>query len=292
MIDKVAKDSTKYEHAVAHKYVLKQTPILIESAFGRLRIAAEKAAIEKTTSTGKSSSTIVDEPFVFQASYNYIQKEDKGLYKHFKEQYRDLQDPQSEGKIFARHAPLDLIHAFRKKLKQELFVIPKAGKHRDTTVLKTPIPPFEPVTFPRRLFEHPVGWEGYEWGVRPDIVFVLRIDNQLYPVCLQTKLLDDISPGKVEEARLTVHETKLKVHLPNLTSDCLGGKYLSLIYIHPMIIKTPRESWDGETLWDTESEAGTDRNQDFKDGDLMQLLMILDGSNMRSFLPPGVVDLL
>ncbi|KAF9271164.1 hypothetical protein BGZ74_006415, partial [Mortierella antarctica] len=196
--------------------------------------------------------------------------EDEGFYNHFTEQYRDLQDPQSEGKIFERHAPLDLIYAFHKKqLKQELFSIPKAAVH--TKEPKTPIPQFEPVTFPRHLFKHPatiVGWEGYEWGARykdtltmgdfleahynhgsrrgdstvppfyypessqsgPDIVFVLRIDDQLYPVFVQTKCLAGIYPGGVEKARLTVHETRLKAHLPNLTTYCPGGKYLSLIY--------------------------------------------------------------
>ncbi|KAF9115632.1 hypothetical protein BGX30_006215 [Mortierella sp. GBA39] len=152
MLDKVTRDPTKYADAVELKHVLKQTvahraslglpwslrgeePILVESAFGRLRIAADKAA------AGKAISTIIDEPFVFQAAYNFIKNEDEGFYKHFKEQYRDLLDPQSEGKIFERHAPLDLIYAFHKKqLKQELFSIPKAAVHRPTTKLKTPIP--------------------------------------------------------------------------------------------------------------------------------------------------------
>ncbi|KAF9970028.1 hypothetical protein BGZ75_002485, partial [Mortierella antarctica] len=214
-----------------------EEPILVESAFGRLRIAADKAAAWKTI------DTIIDEPFVFQAAYNFIKNEDVGFYKHFTEQYRDLQDPQSEGKIFERHAPLDLIHAFhKKKLKQELFSIPKAAVH--TREPKTPVPQFEPVTFPRNLFNHPamiVGWEDYEWGVLcketltmadfleahynhgsrrgdstvppfyypkssqsgPDIVFVLRIDDQLYPVFVQNKLLKGIHPRDVEEARLT-----------------------------------------------------------------------------------------
>src|SRR5690606_25387092 len=152
------------------------------------------------------------------------------FYKLFVEKYRDMQDPSSEGKIFERQAPLDLIYAFHgKQLKQELFTIPKVAMHLPTTTLKTPIPKFEPVTFPRHLFEHSatiVGWEGYEWGIRysetlsmsdfmeahykngskrgdcavppfyypksfpsgPDIVFVLRIDGQLYPVFVQTKL--------------------------------------------------------------------------------------------------------
>ncbi|KAG0287951.1 hypothetical protein BGZ97_006945, partial [Linnemannia gamsii] len=303
-------------------------PILVESAFGRLRVAADKAAAWKTI------STIIDEPFVFQAAYNFIQNADEGFYKHFKEQYRDLQDPQSEEKLFERHAPLDLIFAFHKKqLKQELFSIPKAAVH--TKEPKTPIPQFEPVTFPRHLFKYPVtivGWEGYEWGARyketltmgdfleahynhgsrrgdsivppfyypksskssPDIVFVLRIDHQLYPVFVQTKLLADIHPGDVEEARLTVHETRLKAHVPNLTTYCPGGKYLSLIYVHPTITKTPREGWDGDDLWDSEPEIGTDHNQVFKNGDmpLVQLLMIIDGSNMRDFVPEGVVALL
>jgi hypothetical protein len=347
MLDKVSKDPAKYADAVELKHVLKQTvihraslglpwslrgeePILVESAFGRLRIAADKSA------AGKTISTIIDEPFVFQAAYNFIKNEDEGFYKHFREQYRDLQDPQSEGKIFERHAPLDLIYAFHKKqLKQELFSIPKAAVHRSTTKLKIPIPQFEPVTFPRRFFEHPatiVGWEGYEWGARyketltmsdfldahykhgsrrgdstvppfyypesspsgPDIVFVLQIDDQLYPVFVQNKLLNDIFPGDVEEARLTVHETRLKAYLPNLATYCPGGKYLSLIYAYPTIAKTPREGWNSGDLWDSESEIGTDHNQVFKDGDmpLMQLLMIIDGSNMREFVPGGVVDLL
>ncbi|KAG0203031.1 hypothetical protein BGX28_004557, partial [Mortierella sp. GBA30] len=128
----------------------------------------------------------------------------------------------------------------------------------------------------------------------PDIVFVLRIDGQLYPVFVQNKLLNDIFPRDVEEARLTVHETRLKAYLPNLATYCPGGKYLSLIYAHPAIVKTPREGWDSGDPWDPESEIGTNHNQVFKDGDmpLMQLLMILDGSNMRKFLPGGVVDLL
>lgn len=137
MLDKIAKDPTKYADAIELKHVLKHTvvlrasiglswnlrgeePILVESAFGRLRIAADRAA------AGKATDTTIDEPFVFQATYNFIKNEDKGFYKHFREQYRDLQDPQSEGKIFERHAPLELIYAFHKKqLKQELFSIPR-----------------------------------------------------------------------------------------------------------------------------------------------------------------------
>ncbi|KAF9183685.1 hypothetical protein BGZ51_003863 [Haplosporangium sp. Z 767] len=347
MINKVAKDPVRYENAVELKHALKQTivcwvslglpwslrgeePILVESSFARLHIATDMATFEKTV------TTIIDEPFVFQAAYNFIKKEDERFYKHFMEQYQDLQDLSFEDDIFELHAPLDPVYAFHKKqLKQELFSIPKAAKHWSAMLLKTPIPIFEPVTFPRHLFEHPamiVGWEGYKWGTRyketltmsdfmeahykhgsrrgdctvppfyypewsesgPDIVFVLRIDNQLYPVFVQTKFLDGISPGKVEEARLTVHEIKLKAHLPNLAMYCPGGKYLSLIYVHSTIAKTPREGWAGDDLWDTESETGADRNQVFKDGDipLMQLLMVIDGSNRRNFVPGGVVDLL
>ncbi|KAG0086497.1 hypothetical protein BGZ92_008082 [Podila epicladia] len=299
-------------------------------AFGRLRIAAQKAA------AGKTINTISDEPFVFQAAYNFIENEDEGFYKHFREQYRDLQDPQSEGKIFERHIPLDLIYAFHnKQLKQELFSIPKAAAHWPMTKLKPPIPQFEPVTFPMRFFEHSatiVGWEGYEWGARcmealtmsdfleahykhdsrrgdstvppfyypemsptgPDIVSVLRIDDQLYPVFVQNKLLKDIFPGDVEEARLTVHETRLKAYLPNFAAYCPSGKYLSLVYTHPAIEKMPREGWVSSDLWDSESEIGTDHNQVFQDGDmpLMQLLMIIDESNMQDFVPGGVADLL
>ncbi|KAK3836309.1 MAG: hypothetical protein J3R72DRAFT_493789 [Linnemannia gamsii] len=337
MLDKVAKDPNKYANAIEPKHILKKTvlhraslglpwslegegPILVESAFGRLRIAADKAA------AGKTTSTIIDEPF----------NEDKRFYKHFREQYRDLQDPQSEGKIFERHAPLDLIFAFHKKqLKQGLFSIPKAAIRHSTTIFKTPIPQLEPVTFPRHLFEHKatiVRWEGYEWGARyketltmsdfleahyrhgsrrgdstappfyypesslsgPDIVFVLRINDQLYSVFVQNKLLNKIHPRSIEKARLTVHEARLKAYLPNLAMYCPGGKYLSLIYSHTAITKKPREGWNSVDLWDSDSEIGTDHDQVFKDGNmpLMQLLMIIDGSNMRNFVPGGLVDLL
>ncbi|KAG0009092.1 hypothetical protein BGZ81_003644, partial [Podila clonocystis] len=307
MLEKVAKDPTKFKDAVDIRHVLRQTvvfraslglpwslqgeePILVESAFARLRISADHAATEKTV------KTIIDEPFVFQAAYNFIQEEDEGFYNYFREQYRDLQDPPSEGKIFERHAPLDLIYAFHKKqLKQELFPIPKPAVHQKPP--KIPIPTFEPVTFPRHFFEYPaaiVGWEGYEWGARykdaltmrdfleahyrndsrkdgcvvppffypelspsgPDIVFVLRTNNELYPVFVQTKLLQGIYPGGVENARLTVHESRIKDHLPNLATYCPGGKYLSLIYVHPTINKTLRKGWDRDDLWDTDSESG------------------------------------
>ncbi|KAG0208429.1 hypothetical protein BGX31_002333, partial [Mortierella sp. GBA43] len=332
MLEKVAKDPAKFEDAVDLRYVLMQTvlckaalgvpwslpgeePILVESAFGRIREAADKAAATETT---------IDEPFVFRAAYNFIRNEEKGFYEMFKKQYRNSQDEQFAGKIFERHAPLDLIHVFHNKpLKQELFSIPKA------------IPQFEPVTFPKRLFGHTatiVGWEGYEWGIQsqetltmdnfleahcknnsrrgkltipafyypgtspsgPDIVFVLRIDGQLYPVFVQNKLLVEIHPSDVEDARLTVYETKIKKHVPNLANYCPGGKYLSLIYSYCEIKKTPREGWDGVHLWDSESEIGTDHSQDVKKGNmpLMQLLMIIDGGNMRDFVPEGAADLL
>ncbi|KAG0196224.1 hypothetical protein BGX28_010413, partial [Mortierella sp. GBA30] len=128
----------------------------------------------------------------------------------------------------------------------------------------------------------------------PNIVFVLRIDDNIYPVLVQTKLLDDIYPGTVQKARLIVHESKLKGHLPNMVAYCPGGKHLSLTYVHPTIEKTVREGWDGDDLWDAGSETGTDRNEVFMDSDspLMQHLMIIDGSNMRRFVPGSVVDLL
>ncbi|KAF9910163.1 hypothetical protein BX616_010929 [Lobosporangium transversale] len=339
-IDKVAKDPIRFGDAVELKHVLKQTivyraslglpwslqgekPILVESAFGCLRNVAT------STVFGKSFYTVIDEPFIFQAAYNFIKHEDYDFY------YQDLQGRQPEERIFELHAPLDLVYAFHnKQLKQELFSIPKAAKHQPTPKLKSPIPEFEPVAFLRHLFKHKatiVGWEDYDWRVRymealtmgdfleahykhssmwggsavppfyypesslsgPDIVFVLRIDDQLYPVFVQTKLSQDISPGKVEEARLTIHESKLKHHLPNLASYCPGGKYFGLIYVHPMVVKTPRESWD-DSLWRTEPDCGADGNQVLKDDDIpsMQLLMIIDRSNMQSLLPGGVVDFL
>ncbi|KAF8944066.1 hypothetical protein BGZ47_004697 [Haplosporangium gracile] len=211
MLDKVAKDSSKYADTVELKHVLKQTGDCLGAYEERNRswsrtfsgvsaFAADKAA------AGKTIDTIIDEPFVFQAAYNFIKNEDEGFYNHFTEKYRDLKDLQSEGKIFEWHAPLDLIYAFHKKqLKQELFLIPKAAVHREEH--KTPIPQFEP-----------------------------------------TKCLAGIYPGGVEKARLTVHETRLEAHLPNLTAYCPGGKYLSLIYVYPTIAETPREGWDDGNL--------------------------------------------
>ncbi|KAF9536722.1 hypothetical protein EC957_009873 [Mortierella hygrophila] len=98
MLDKVAKDPAKSKDTVDIRHVLRQTvvfraslglpwslqgeePILVESAFVRLRISADQAATEKTV------KTIIDEPFVFQAAYNLIQKEDERFYNYFREQY-------------------------------------------------------------------------------------------------------------------------------------------------------------------------------------------------------------
>ncbi|KAF9135667.1 hypothetical protein BGX30_011485 [Mortierella sp. GBA39] len=346
MLNKVARDPTKYADAVELKHVLKQIvvyraslglpwsmrgeePILVESALGHLCITDGKAA------AGKTISTVIDEPFVFQAAYNFIRKEDNEFYKQFIEQYEDLEDPRSDWEIFEHHAPYDLIHAFHKKqLKQELFSIPNAAKHRPMKKLKTLIPQVEPVSFPRRFFEHPatiVGWDDYKlefvnmetftmgdffeahykYGSRrgdsmvspfyypesspsgPDIVFVLRIDDQLYPVFVHNKPLRDIFPRDVEKARLTVYETRLKAFLPNLATYCPSGKYLSLIYDHPAIVKTLREGWNSGDVWDSESEIGTDHNQVVEDGDMsLMQLMIIDESNMRDFVPGGVADLL
>ncbi|KAF9544382.1 hypothetical protein EC957_012183 [Mortierella hygrophila] len=321
MLYKVAKDPTKYADAVELKHVLKQIvvyraslelpwsmrgeePILVESALGRLCITGGKAA------AGKTISTVIDEPFVFQAACDFIRKEDDEFYKHLTEQYEDLEDPRSDWEIFEHHAPYDLIYAYHKKqFKQELFSIPSAAQHRPMKRLKTLIPQFEPVSFPRRFFEHPAtisGWHDYKLGYvnmetftmgdffeahykhgsrrgdsivspfyypesslsGPDIVVVLRIDGQLYPVFVHNKPLHDIFPGDVEKARPAAYETRLRAYLPNLATYCLDRKYLSLTYDHPAIVKTPREGWNSGDVWDLDSKIETDLNQVFKDGDM------------------------
>ncbi|KAG0370132.1 hypothetical protein BGX24_002120 [Mortierella sp. AD032] len=344
MLNKVAKRPAEFKDAVQLRHVLRQIVIcqaslglswslpgeeriLIESAIARLRKTSDGAAGGKTT-----VSTVVDEPFVIQAAYNFIQEEDEEFYSQFRYQYGDSE-------IFELHAPLDLIYAFHKKqLKQGLFSVPKPAEHQSTTALGTLIPAFEPVSFPRHLFAHGhlaiiVGWEEYLCGSEykgmltmndfmeahynngsrkdghqvppfyysepsnpgPDIIFVLQIDHQLYPVFVQTKLFGDTSevasPKDVEEARLIVHETNIKTHLPNLAMYCPGGKYLSLLYyVHSTIDKT--------SLREAETEATrrdhNNRAWDSTDGDntrLTQLLMIIDSSNIRDFVPEGVVDL-
>ncbi|KAI8344986.1 hypothetical protein B0O80DRAFT_492022 [Mortierella sp. GBAus27b] len=77
MLEKVAKDPAKFEDAVDLS-LPGEEPILVESAFGRIREAADKAAATETT---------IDEPFVFRAAYNFIRNEEKGFYEMFKKQY-------------------------------------------------------------------------------------------------------------------------------------------------------------------------------------------------------------
>ncbi|KAG0270625.1 hypothetical protein DFQ27_002616 [Actinomortierella ambigua] len=103
----------------------REEPIWVENAFAHLRISVDHAATKNTV------ETIIGEPFVFQAVYSFIEKEDKKTKDStlsFREQRRDLQDPSSEGEIFERHALLDLTHVFRNtKLKRELFSTPKSA---------------------------------------------------------------------------------------------------------------------------------------------------------------------
>ncbi|KAG0267443.1 hypothetical protein BGZ95_002850, partial [Linnemannia exigua] len=294
--------------------------ILIESAFARLRKISDGAAAGKTT-----VSTVVDEPFVFQAICNFIQEEDEEFYRQFMNQYGD-----PTGENFELHAPLDLIYAFHKKqLKQEMFSFLKS--------VGTPIAAFGAVSFPTHLFAHGhlatiVGWKEYKWrgteykgmltmndfmeahyknGSRKDnqlvppfyypepshsgldIVFVLQINDQLYPVFVRTtKFFGDnnvMSPENAEDARLTVHETHIKTrYLPNLAMYCPGGKYLSLLYyIHSTIDKKSIETETGAAdrrdnhVWDY-TDDGDDNMR------LTQLLMIIDESNIRDFVPGGV----
>lgn len=79
-----------------------------------------------------------------------------------------------------------------------------------------------------------------------------------------------------------------------MASYCPDGKYLILIYSYSEIIKGPRDGWSSDDLWDSECEIGAYQDQVCEAGDmpLMQLLMIVDGGNMREFLSKEVVDLL
>ncbi|KAF9898064.1 hypothetical protein BX616_004540, partial [Lobosporangium transversale] len=52
--------------------------------------------------------------------------------------------------------------------------------------------------------------------------------------------------------------TKAKDHLPNLASYCPGEKYLSLIYVHPIVVEKDRDDRNSDKIWDKESDSELD----------------------------------
>ena len=80
----------------------------------------------------------------------------------------------------------------------------------------------------------------------PDIVFVLRIDYLLFPVFVRNKQhLDDY-----------FQETRRKLRP--------GSRPIYRTWprtAHPANVKTPREGWNSDDLWDSESEIGIGHNR-------------------------------
>ncbi|KAF9979197.1 hypothetical protein BGZ73_004083 [Actinomortierella ambigua] len=300
--------------------VPQEVPILSKSGLARLYSTTSQNGIWETV------HTTIDEPLAFKAAINFIEEKDEEFYMLCWEQYRSSGFPPMGIEIFERHVPLDLVSAFHMQVfNQKAFSTPvPATSKTEHWIL---IPASEPVTFPLNLFDSPaeiVGWEDCRWGFEykgtltmrdfleahykhdsrkgdedvspffyprlgsgPDIVFVVRVNEDLYPVFVKASLLQDLSPEDVEEYRLTLHESRIKEHLPELSEYCSRGKYFSLIYARCTISRTLQEDWSRDDLWDTAPATGPQ-----VDRPLMQLLMVIDESNMRDIVPNGIVEML
>ncbi|KAG0326401.1 hypothetical protein BG004_002986 [Podila humilis] len=198
----------------AKEIVLEDEVQLVEAAFGRIKLFGGKAR------------TVIDEPFVLVATFNYFRQVDPGLVSAVERAIRHSDNASVHGCMWEASMPRVFIETFKSRpfsswpllgnsslpdqLKGDVTIVgyddhqPKvAVSHRHLTTQQfmkahvesgsrlcdQSIPPFY---FPA---PHVSG---------PDIVFYVKINEKLYPVFVQLKLQQVLEGSDVEKARATV----------------------------------------------------------------------------------------
>jgi hypothetical protein len=219
-------------------------PELVERAFGRIKIVDGIAR------------TVLEEPFVLKAAENYFKMRDSDFMKTMERWVRQSDKPQAHGhawelmmmtvltETFEARALSDWPHEpsisslcaelegnaeivgltaqrFQRGITHEHISMKefmKAHVYNNSKRGGQAVPPF---FFPKAK---PSG---------PDIVFYIRVQDNMFPVFLQLKLRQVMTKPDTKSALDSVSAGKVKKHVKNLSKYCPANTYISMIIAYP-----------------------------------------------------------
>ncbi|KAF9345957.1 hypothetical protein BGX26_002558 [Mortierella sp. AD094] len=286
-----------------------EEPILVETAFARMsciRMVDAGMSAGSSSCSGKQSGcvvTTIDEPFSFLAAKNYFEHYDPEFSKEVYIQWTTMSNPSFQGLYWERRVPSCLIPVFDKKILQaSLFanptLVPKELLECETSIVGwdnlfhgTDHENMEMQEFLDAHFSHNSMRNGLPVAPfyfpsltpsGPDIVFVLRVGQDMYPVFVQVKLVVKLQGEELLSALETVHAKKIKDHLANLSEYCVNGRYLSMLLSYPAEVTLPSEP----------TRSPPSRSCKTPKDDLTQILMVIDGKNIDDFFTKEQVHVL
>ncbi|KAK3821624.1 MAG: hypothetical protein J3Q66DRAFT_154282 [Benniella sp.] len=272
-------------------------PELVERAFGRIKI------IDGT------ARTVLDEPFVLKAAENYFRMRDPDFVKTMKSWVQQSDRAQAHGYAWELMMMSVLIEVFETRAfsdwPQELLITSQCAKladkaeivgldeqrlqrgishehismedfmeaHAKNNSLRQgqPVPPF---FFPKAK---PSG---------PDIVFYIRVKDNLFPVFVQLKLRQVLTTKGAKSALKTVSAPMIEAHVEDFDHFCPTDKtYISMIIAYPATVAAklpPRPDF----------AYNLRPRPDPKPERLKQVKVIIDKSNINKIFPQSHIDFL
>ena len=272
-------------------------PELVERAFGRIKI------IDGT------ARTVLDEPFVLKAAENYFRMRDPDFVKTMKSWVQQSDRAQAHGYAWELMMMSVLIEVFETRAfsdwPHELLITSQCAKLTDKAMIVgldeqrlqrgishehismedfmeahaknnslrqgQPVPPF---FFPKAK---PSG---------PDIVFYIRVKDNLFPVFVQLKLRQVLTTKGAKSAPKTVSAPMIEAHVEDLDRFCPTDKtYISMIIAYPATVAAklpprPDFAYNLRPRPDPKPEC------------LKQVKVIIDKSNINKIFPQSHVDFL
>ncbi|KAF9289107.1 hypothetical protein BGZ88_007875 [Linnemannia elongata] len=121
----------------------------------------------------------------------------------------------------------------------------------------------------------------------PDIVFIIRVKENLFPVFVQLKVRQTLATLAIKAALKTVSAPAIETHVENLGRFCPTHTYISMIVAYPATVvgKLPFRP-DPVYVYNLHPRP------EGKHKRLTQVKVMIDSSNIREIFPQSHVDFL
>ncbi|KAI8047548.1 hypothetical protein BDF22DRAFT_718242 [Syncephalis plumigaleata] len=292
----LGKSSIEFEHTDAW---------LVEAAFGRIKFLE---GVPKT---------VLDEPFVLKATINYFQVKDPLLISSLQRAMQLADSPSAQGSMWELVMPSIFVETFNNPVTRNLNFWSLSTTLPDQLVGNVTIVgykedkrltmPYPELTIHQFMKAH--AENGSKQGdesmppfyfpdpqvTGPDIMFFVKINNNIYPCFVQLKLrktlsgsnakaaLETVSSKTIQEKMKTEHEKQKKTSAssdqqqPQLQDYCPNGKYISMVIVYPAKVTNFQAIQPDPKL---ELEG------------LERVSINIDGSNFSKIFPSGHVKFL
>ncbi|KAK5799406.1 hypothetical protein F5H01DRAFT_418077 [Linnemannia elongata] len=283
----------------ADKLVLQEAvPKLVERAFGRIKIVDGAAR------------TFLEEPFVLKAAENYFKEKDSGFMKTTEWWVQQSDRAQAHGYAWELMMMSVLTEAFKTRAfsdwPNEPSILFQCEELAGTAVI---------VGLDEHGLQRGISYEHismkefmdahiYNSSMRddravppfffpkakpsgPDIVFIIRVKENLFPVFVQLKLRQTLATSAIKAALKTVSAPAIETHVEDLGRFCPTHTYISMIVAYPaaLVGKLP---FRPEPVYVYNLRP---RPED-KHKRLTQVKVMIDSSNISEIFPQSHVDFL